>query len=150
MVAASAVDGLVTANAGLAVPATVIICGELAASSAIEMVSVPLPLASGAKLTAMEQLAFDAIAAAQGLAGLINSETFAPLYATLEICRGALPELVTVTVVGLLMVPCVAATDTEEGVMVTVGAVDVVAVPVPLSATLCGLPEALSEICSIP
>jgi hypothetical protein len=77
--AASAVEALVTANAGLVVPVTATVCGEFAASSMMEMISVRLPVATtGAKLTEIVQLAVGAIAAAQGPAGFTNSETFAP------------------------------------------------------------------------
>jgi hypothetical protein len=57
--------------------------------------------------------------------------------------------LVTTTFVIALVVPCVAAMETDAGVIVTAGFVGVGAVPVPLSATLCGLPLALSVICNV-
>ena len=108
-VALKAVDGLVSVNAeALTVPATITICGELVASSVSVMVSVRLvALAglSGAKLKAITQFAFGAIAAVQELAGFTNSDTFAPPDTTLEICSGAFPEFVTVKFIGLLVVP---------------------------------------------
>ena len=77
--AISAVAALVSANAGLAVPVTVTICGEFAASLVIEIFSDALPLAAiGAKPTEIVQLPFGAITAAQGLPGFTNSATFAP------------------------------------------------------------------------
>jgi hypothetical protein len=67
--AANAAAGLLSTNAGLGVPVTEIVCGEFAASSAMEILSERVPLAtSGEKLTAMLQLALGARVAAQGFA----------------------------------------------------------------------------------
>ena len=102
-------EALVTVNAlALIVPVTVTLCGELLASSAIRIVSVLLLALiglTGAKLTAMVQLALGAIAAVQALAGFTNSATSGPLNVTPVTCRGAVPELVTVKFIGALVTP---------------------------------------------
>lgn len=72
------------------------------------MVSVRVaePMAAvGAKPTAMVQLAAGAMAAVQELAGFTNSVTFAPVKVTAVICRGAVPEFVTVIFCAALAVP---------------------------------------------
>lgn len=99
---------------------------------------------SGAKLTGMEHVPFGAIAVVHADAGFTNSDIFAPLNATLETSKGALPVFVSTTFIGLLVVPCVALNDKVVGATVA----DPPFPLVPLSETSCGLVAALSSICN--
>jgi hypothetical protein len=102
----SAEDGLVTVNAGLAVPFTVKACGEFGASSVIVTVSIRVPTPTGAKVTEIVQLVLGAIGAlTQGFDGLTNSDRFAPPKTTPEMCSGAVPVFEITTLAELPDVP---------------------------------------------
>jgi hypothetical protein len=144
-VADKALDGLVTVKTAVAVPETLITCGELGASSIIEMVSLSVLGDTGAKTTpATVQLAL-AASVPQAFSELVKLVMLLPPATTLEICRGALPELVTVTLIAALDVPCnVLGKFTVLDESVTAGPVTGGPMPVPVRVTTCGLPGALS------
>src|SRR5438067_1446456 len=104
--------------------------------------AVRAPVAEGLKVTVMVQLALTA--SVLGLSGQVfvwaKSPALVPVSPTLVMVRGAVPLLVSVTGWPALVVP-VGWLPNERlvGERVTAGAV-----PVPLSATVCGLPPALS------
>jgi len=89
----------------------------------MEMVSERWPAARGAKVTEMEQEELGAMALfAQGLAGLVKSAELLPAAVTAVTCSVAPPELVTVTLMGVPLVPCVMVGKfTGFGVKVTAG-----------------------------
>src|SRR5208282_6325810 len=113
-------------------------CGDLAALSVSVMVSLRCPELRGAKVTETVQEAFAASTAPeQLLGGLLKSAGLLPPTATEEMRRVALPELVTVTLVAPLVVPCVvAAKMTGLGAMVMAGAGPATALPCTLM--ICG------------
>jgi hypothetical protein len=101
-------------------------------------------------VTPTVQVAFATkVAPAQLPEAKAKSIALAPAKVTVVMFSVALPLFLTVMVMGALAVPCAAAGNVTvaDGVIVTAGAAG--AVPVPLSAALCGLPEALSPICSV-
>ena len=74
----------------------------------------------------------------------LNSEPFVPLRAIEEICSGAFPELMAVSVCAALAVPCVVAgNDGVAGEKVRAGTT---AIPVPLRTRVWGEPGASSAI----
>jgi hypothetical protein len=98
----------VTAGAGAApVPVSDTLCGLPAASSPIWMLAVRVPAALGVKVVEIVQAALTA--SVEGLNGHVfvwaKSPAFAPLTPTLEIVKGAVPELVSVTDCAALVVP---------------------------------------------
>ena len=109
--------------AGLAVPATSIVCGESGASSVSEMVSLRGPVDSGAKVTEMEHVAVGARGVPeQPDVEFEKSAVLAPPTLTAEICRATVPVFVTTALSVLLLVPCVVAGKfTGLGEMVTAG-----------------------------
>ena len=125
-------------------PLKATLCGLPVALSAIDSVPVRVPVAVGMKVTDTVQLA----PVARLLPQLLVCEK-SPVVETEVMLRLADPLFVTVTVCAALVVFTVwlaklrltGDSDTEG-----VGAL----VPVPLSATLCGLPVALSAIDSVP
>src|SRR5271163_2783467 len=110
-------------------------CGDLAALSVSVMVSLRCPELRGAKVTETVQEAFAASTAPeQLLAGLVKSPGLLPPICSEEMCNAALPELVTLMLMVLPVVPCVvAAKRTGFGAMVTAGAGGGGATPAPLS-----------------
>ncbi len=132
-----------TADEGGAVafPTTFMTCGELGASSVSATLAVRNPGASGLNVTVTMQEALIAMALQAGSEKL-KSPAFAPPIATFVICSTAVPPLVTVTFIGVLLVPCVTVPKSRlPGTSVTAGAG---ARPVPDRLSVCGLPEALS------
>src|SRR5207248_89953 len=136
--------GPVNAKSGAAVPfpLSASVCGLPPALSATDSVPVRAPEAVGVKVTLMEQLA-----PAAKVAGLVG-QAFAPVLVAAKspeaakelIVKAAVPVLVNVTVIGALVVASSRLPALPLAVDTTSGA----AVPFPLSATVCGLPPALS------
>ena len=78
-------------------------------------------------------------------------ETLNPVVAVTDcICTGSPPVLATVTVWRLLELPANELKLREEGVIVNCATCAEAAIPVPERATVCGLPEALSEMLRVP
>ena len=123
-----------TEKAALALPCTVIICGEFAASSASVMVSLRCPAASGAKDTVTVQEVDAAnVAPEQLLGGFVKSAVLLPPMVTAEMCSGAFPLLLREMLSGALEVPCVMVANWAGlGEMVVNGAGVGGATPVPL------------------
>lgn len=137
-------DGVsVTAPAAPApVPVSGTLCGLVAALSLIVTPAVRLPPAAGEKVTEIVQVAFRA--SVDGLSGHVvvraKSAAFVPVIAMLVIVNTVVPEFVSVVDLAALVVPTPwEAKARLVGLNVTAGLI-----PVPLSATLCGLPAALS------
>lgn len=121
------------------VPLNVTDCGELLALSVMVMAAVKAPVTIGAKCPWIVQFDPTARLVPQLLAKT-NEDAPAPVIAMLVIDRAAVPELVSVTDWEPLDEPTF--TDPNERLVaerVTGGIT-----PVPLSATLCGEPAALS------
>src|SRR6266536_774906 len=119
-------------------------CRLLGALSVIETLAVRLPPVAGAKVTEIVQDALGlSVAGAVGQLLLsAKSEGFAPAIAIAEIVRGPAPLLVSVVDCGALVVPRSRAPKLRlVGASATAGAGSA---PVPLSATVCGLPAASS------
>ena len=113
------------------------------------MLALRLPLADGVKVTLIVQLA--PAASVLGLMGQVlvcaKSPAFVPATVMLVIVRAAVPLFVSVTDLAALVVPTFWAPKLRlVGFSVTAGAETV---PVPESATLCGLPVALSLIVTL-
>ena len=106
-----------------------------------EMLSSPVrvPLADGVKVRPIVQLAPAATAAPQLLAWE-KSLALAPEIATVVIVSVALPEFVKVTICAALTIP----TDTFPNAILGVERLTAAFAPVPESATVWGLPAALS------
>jgi len=124
------------------------VCGLPPALSATDSVPVRAPEAVGVKVTLMEQLA-----PAAKVAGLVG-HAFAPVLVAAKspeaanelMVKAAVPVLVKVTVIGALVVASSWLPKSRlMGANPTAGAV-----PFPLSATVCGLPLALSVTNSVP
>jgi hypothetical protein len=136
-------DVSVTAGPGwVPDPVSATLCGLAAASSVIETDALLAPGAAGEKVTLSVQVAFTASCA--GAAGqsfvCAKSAEFVPSTPMLAIVSGAVPEFCRVVLCAALVVPTVWPAKVRlAGVRVTAGAV-----PVPLSAAVCGLPGALS------
>ena len=131
------------------VPLSVTLCGLPAALSLIVTLAPRLPLADGVKVTLIVQLA--PAASVLGLMGQVlvcaKSPAFVPATVMLVIVRAAVPLFVSVTDLAALVVPTFWAPKLRlVGFSVTAGAETV---PVPESATLCGLPAALSLIVTL-
>src|SRR5690348_12674883 len=135
----------VVGGAGVAVPAMLMICGESEASSVKVMVSLRSPAARGVKVIVMLHVAFEFSVATQADALVLKSDGLLPPTVAEEMCRAALPELVTTMVIGLLVVPCmIVGKFSGFGEIVTAGAGGGGATPAPVSCTDCGLLGALS------
>ena len=133
-----------TTKSGVVVPVPVrlTVCGEPVALSVTRMLPVALPVVTGAKVTEMAQLAPAASDAPQLLVSL-NSPIRGELGAVMPVMvSGTLPVLLSVTVCAAEVVPAAAVKLSDAGVRTATGAE--AAVPVPLSATVCGEPLALS------
>ena len=129
------------------VPERVALCGLPLPLSTILTIAVRVPLAKGVKVKLMVHRA----PAATEFPQVLTSEkslASAPVSATLVMLKAAFPELVTVMAcVSLVFPKARVAKIKPEGARLTLGAS---ANPVPLIATVCGLPEALSEMLSVP
>jgi hypothetical protein len=145
-VAESAVAGLLTENAGGAFAKMFKTWGELGASSVTVRVSLRGPEKMGENVTLTVQLAFAAtVALLQEATELVNSAGLFPAAEMFEICIGDVPLLVMATEMGVLARPCVVAGKvTEVGMNLSAGPPGAEFIPVPISATDCELPEALS------
>jgi hypothetical protein len=88
----------------VAVPETLMTWGEPGALSVSVIVSESGPEWTGEKVTEMEQAPAGATEPLQALE-LVKSATFVPPKATEEMLRAAVPELVTVIMVGPLVAP---------------------------------------------
>src|ERR1700686_5351457 len=100
------------------------------------------PAPSGENVTLIVHEAFGANGPLQVLLISVKSPGFTPLITTEEMCRVAVPALITVIGCAGLVAPC--AVDAKvrlAGVSVTAGSG---ATPVPVSGIACGLPGALS------
>jgi hypothetical protein len=118
------------------VPVSAPVCGEPAALSATDSVALKLPVADGAKVTAIEQVADAASALAQLLELIAKSLAFVPPSVMPEIVSAALPLLVRVNVCAALVVPVVMLPKSAvAGVSAATGAAW--AAPVQLSAIDC-------------
>jgi hypothetical protein len=75
----------------------------------------------------------------------VKSAGLFPAAEILEMCMGTVPVSVMATVMGVLARPCVVAGNvTEVGRNLRAGPLGGEFIPVPIRATDCGLPEALS------
>jgi hypothetical protein len=120
-------------------PVKATVCGFPIALSVTERLAVREPAASGVKVTAILQLAPAARVAAQVLVSL-KSPAYVPLMLIPEIFKTAVPTLVRVIVDGELAEPTAMEPNvTEVGENETAGDE-----PLPVKATVCGLPIALS------
>jgi len=137
---------LLTVNAGGALAKTLTDCGELGASSLTKRVSLRAPEKIGEKVTLTLQLALAAIVVvAHALDVFVKSAGLAPPAEIPEMCSGAAPEFVMITLTAVLASPCVVTGKfTLVGVIFAAGPLDGCAIPVPTSVTKCGPPEALS------
>jgi hypothetical protein len=124
-----------------AVPLKATDCGELGALSARVNAAVKDPAAVGENVTEKVQLALIASDAPQVVV-CANTLEFAPLRAKLVKLSAAFPVFVRVTVCATLVPATKELKVSAEGERSTAGAGGAVAVP--LSMTLCGVPEALS------
>lgn len=122
------------------------VCGELPALSVIVTVPVRAPAAVGVKVTEIVQLPPSARLAPQLCVSAKSPDAVIEV-----ITRAAVPESVSVTVWAALVVPSICeAKERLVGESVTAGAATTGGVPVPLKATVCGEPLALSVIVSAP
>ena len=118
-------------------PDSVTSSGLVGSESVIRSVALRVPLALGANLTLMVQLLPEAWLVPQVLV-CVKSAELVPVNEMELMVRVAGPTFVRVTVWAALVVPTVWAEKLKlVGLKVTI-------VPVPLSATVCGLPKALS------
>jgi hypothetical protein len=133
-------------GAGLPVPFSVTVCGEPLALSATETVAVKLAAEAGVKVMEMVQLTPAASVSPQ----VLVSEKSLELVPAMEIPvieSVAFPVFIRVVDCAALVVPATAEKVSVTGESETPGAAG--AVPVPLSATVCGEPVALSAIESV-
>ena len=109
-------------------------------------VSLRGPEKMGENVTLTVQLAFAAmVAVLQEARELAKSAGLFPPGEIFEICMEVVPVLVMATGMGALARPCVVAGNvTEVGRNLRVGPLGDEFIPMPVRATDCGLPEALS------
>jgi hypothetical protein len=117
----------------------------LGASSLTIRVSLRGPENRGEKVTLTVQLALAAtVAVLQEVTEFVKSAGLFPAAEIFEMCMGVVPLLVMATVMGTLARPCVVTGKvTEVGINLSAGPGGE-SIPVPISATDCGLPDALS------
>jgi hypothetical protein len=127
-------------------PLKATVCGEPLALSVIVTMPVRVPAAVGVKVTEIVQLPPAATLDPQLLVSAKSPD------AVIEVTdRAAVPELVSVTVWAALVMPSACGANVRlVGESVTVGAVTAETAPVPLKATVCGEPLALSVIVTAP
>jgi hypothetical protein len=127
------------------VPLSFTTCGEPVALSAIESEAVKAPAAAGLNSTDTVQLAPAASEVPHVVADLMNEVALVPVIVSEVSVNAAVPEFFTVTTCAAVVAPTVVEANVNEvGDNVTAGFP--VATPVPLSATSCGDPVALSAI----
>jgi len=135
------------------VPLIVTTCGELAASSVIVRVVVRIPVASGANVTGITQVAPAATAVPRQFdPATEKSPAFKPLTPIAVTCSGPVPVFETLRFCGVAVVPCVvvpARLNVPAGFSVTAGVGVGGASPAPLNPYCCGLPTALSITFSV-
>jgi hypothetical protein len=150
VVAVNVSDAGVRETAGAAavvpVPLRATVCGEPVALSATDSVAVKLAADAGLNVTEIEQLAFATSELLQLLV-CAKSVGFVPAIEIPEIVSAALPVFFSVTVCAAEVVPDTAENVRELGDSEATGAAAVV--PVPLKATVCGEPVALSATESV-
>lgn len=132
--AESAVEGLLTENAGAAVAKMFKTWGELGASSVTVRVSLRGPEKMGENVTLTVQLAFGAmVAVPQEATEFVKSAGLLPAAEILEMCMGVVPVLVMATVMGALARPWVVAGKvTEVGRNLSAGPLGDEFIPVPI------------------
>ena len=139
------VDKVTAPADAVPVPVRLTACGLLLALSVTVTFAVRTPVVVGLKLTVMVQLAPAAKLVPQDWLP-VKSPALAPVRAMLVILSAVLPGLVRVAVCEALVVPTTWLPKLRlAGDKVTVPAT---VAPVPLRATLCGLPVALSLMLS--
>jgi hypothetical protein len=137
------------------VPLNATLCGLPVALSVICSVACRTPLALGVNVMPMthDEPAATAEPAPEEvhvvLAAKANSPVLAPVIAIEVMFNVAVPLFSTVSVLAALVVLCVVFENVIAPAGMNLKAGAACAVPSPLSATLCGLPEALSAICSV-
>jgi hypothetical protein len=118
-------------------------CGLPVALSAKLRLALRAPLTAGVKVTPTTQVPLDMTVAPEQVSLLMaKSLAFAPPIVTVEMVRCAVPLLVTVSVCAALGTP----TSSLPKSRLAAEGVKAVTMPVPLSATVRGLPAALSVI----
>ena len=129
------------AGGAVPVPVSVTVCGDPVALSATESMAEKLAAEAGVNVTEIEQLA---PAASELLQVLLcaKSPGFVPPRLTLLMVKAASPLFLRVTACMALVVPVCAVNAREGGVSEAAGVG--MLVPVPLRATTCGDPVALS------
>jgi hypothetical protein len=142
----SAVEGLLIENDGGALAKMFKTWGELGASSVTVSVSLRGPEKMGENVTLTVQLAFAAtVAVLQAATEFVKSAGLFPAAEIFEMCMVVVPVLVMAIVMGVLARPCVVAGKvTEVGRNLRAGPLGDEFIPMPVRATDCGLPEALS------
>lgn len=123
------------------VPLNATLCGELVALSVSVRVAASAPLVDGVKTTEMVQFPPAATLVPQVLVWL-KLPAFAPARAIEPMVNAMFPLFVTVTVCAALALPTVWPAKVSDVAL----KVAVARLPVPLSATLCGEPDALSAM----
>ena len=120
-VAMAVFSGVSAIVIGFALPLTLMIWGELGALPVSVMVSVRCPGAKGTKVTVMVHVPL-ALTVPLHEFVVVKSPALLPPMTTEEMFRLALPEFVTVTTIGLLLVPwLVVGKLTEFGEIVRAG-----------------------------
>jgi hypothetical protein len=147
-VAGKAIDVGVKVIAGAAtaapVPVKLTVCGEPVALSAIDRDAVRVPAAAGLNSTETVQVAAAASEVVQVFAEIRKEVGLVPVRVSEVRVRAAVPEFFTVTTCAAVVDPTVVEAKVRVvGVSVTAGAA---AAPVPVRATVCGEPVALSAI----
>jgi hypothetical protein len=124
------------------VPVSATVCGLPLAESVKVRVAVRVPVAAGLNVTLAVQLVAAARLVPQVLLEMVKSPASVPVIATLLIVIEAALPLVNVDGCAALLEPiAVLAKESSDGLIVTL---PVVPVPVPESATVCGLPLPVS------
>ena len=130
----------------LPVPVRATVCGLPAELSATLKVAERLPVAAGVKTTEMVQF-FPAATLEPQVFVWLKSPGLAPVKLMLVTVSAALPLLVSVTTCAVDGLPTAVVVNVMlVGASETNGAV----VPVPVSAAVCGLPDALSATVIVP
>jgi len=125
------------------VPVRLTVCGEPEALSVTDNAAEKLAAEAGVKVMEMEQVALAARVSPQVLVWAKSLTSFPPRAIPL-IFNVALPVFLSMAVWAALVEPVCAVKLSEAGVSETTGAGG--AVPVPVRATVCGEPVALSAI----
>src|SRR6266851_1832291 len=127
------------------VPTSGTVCGLPAALSVMLIEAVRVPVAVGAKVTLIVQVAPAATEAPQVFV-CAKSPLFVPVMAMLEIINAAVPVLDRLTICTALVLP----TRWPPKLILAPPNTTIGATPVPVSETTCGLPAALSVMVTAP